>query len=301
MLSFLPAPLRGSLAFLLLCLNITLVSIPLFLVALLKFLVPVAPFRRLCSRVLNLITSWWVSVNSGWMRLTQPMDWQVSGLDGLDVRGWCLVTSNHQAYADIFIVQHLLNRRIPQLKFFLKQELIWIPVIGLCWWALDFPFMKRYSKTYLKKHPEKKGADLLATQKACEKLRIAPAAMFNFMEGTRFTPAKHASQGSPYTHMLKPRVLATGFVLSAMGAQMDTLVDITLHYPDGVPGFWALLSGQMRRVTVDIETVSIPREFLGKDYSNDGTFRKELQRWINDLWQAKDEKLARLAAASSGD
>jgi len=296
MLRFLPPFVRGCLAFFLLCLNIILVSIPLFTVALLKFLIPLAPWRSACSHILNMITSWWVSVNSIWMALTQTLDWQVEGLDDLNVKGWCLVTSNHQAYADIFIVQRLLNRRVPQLKFFLKQELIWIPVIGLCWWALDFPFMKRYSKSYLKKYPEKKGADLLATQKACEKLRVAPAAMFNFMEGTRFTEEKKASQNSPYQHLLKPRVLATGFVLSAMGKQMDTLVDVTIHYPDGVPGYWAFLCGRMKRVTVQIETLPIPEEFLGKDYSNDSVFRKGLQRWVNDLWQAKDDKLARLHA-----
>lgn len=301
MLTFLPPFVRGCLAFLLLCLNIAAVSLPLFTVALLKFLVPIPAFRRLCSHILNLITSWWVSVNGIWMRLTQEMDWQVEGLENLNVKGWCLVTSNHQAYADIFVVQRLLNRRVPQLKFFLKQELIWIPVIGLCWWALDFPFMKRYSKSYLKKHPQKKGDDLLATQKACEKLRIAPAAMFNFMEGTRFTPEKHATQGSPYKHLLKPRVLATGFVLSAMGEQMDRLVDITIHYPDGVPDNWEFLCGKMRRVRVVIESTPIPAEFLGKDYSSDSAFRKGLQRWVNELWKAKDEKLEELQTEEKTD
>ena len=238
MLTFFPPPVRGALAFFLLCLNIAVVSLPLFLIALLKFMVPLRAWRSFCSRLLNQVTSWWVSMNTIWLTLTQPLEWEVKGVEELDIRGWCLVTCNHQAYADIFIVQRLLNRRVPQLKFFLKQELIWIPVIGLCWWALDFPFMKRYSKSYLKKYPEKKGADLLATRKACEKLKIAPAAMFNFMEGTRFTTDKHAAQGSPYRHLLKPRVLATGFVLSAMGDQMDTLVDNTIQYPDGVPGYW---------------------------------------------------------------
>jgi len=296
MLRFLPSFMRGCLAFFLLCLNIALVSLPIFTIALLKFLIPAPSWRRLCSQVLNGLTSLWVSGNTIWLTLTQKLEWQVEGLENLKVKGWCLVTSNHQAYADIFIVQRLLNRRVPQLKFFLKQELIWIPVIGLCWWALDFPFMKRYSKSYLKKHPEKKGADLLATQKACEKLGVAPAAMFNFMEGTRFTPEKHTSQGSPYRHLLKPRVLATGFVLSAMGRQMDTLVDITIHYPDGAPGYWEFLCGKMKRVTVQIESCPIPEEFLGKDYSSDSTFRKGLQRWVNELWEAKDAKLAELHA-----
>jgi 1-acyl-sn-glycerol-3-phosphate acyltransferase len=41
------------------------------------------------------------------------------------------------------VLQRIFHGRIPFLKFFLKQELIWVPVIGLAWWALDFPFMKR--------------------------------------------------------------------------------------------------------------------------------------------------------------
>ncbi len=67
----------------------------------------------------------------------------MQGVDSLHQRGWYLVSSNHQSWVDILVLQRIFHGRIPFLKFFLKQELIWVPVIGLAWWALDFPFMKR--------------------------------------------------------------------------------------------------------------------------------------------------------------
>lgn len=291
MLTFLPPAVRGAIASLLLGLNTGLHCLLVFVLALAKLVVPFKPWRRLCSRLLNAVVSSWISVNSLWMRLTSDCNWQVSGGEGLRRDEWYLVTCNHQSWADIFIVQHLLNHRIPQMKFFLKQELIWIPVIGLGWWALDFPFMKRYGKAYLKKHPEKIGEDLKATQRACEKFRDVPVAIFNFMEGTRFTTAKHKRQSSPYRHLLKPQAGGTGYVLSAMGDQLSTLVDITISYGRRVPGFWDFLCGRLDRVDVHIEKRPIPPELLGRDYNNDTQFRSALQRWVKQLWSEKDELL----------
>ncbi len=294
MLRALPPALRGLIAAFLMCLNTALVSLPLFVFALLKFLIPYRPWRRFCTVVLNRIGEIWIAVNSLWMGWTQSLDWTVEGRDGLEPGRWYLVTCNHQSWADIFIVQHLLNRRIPLMKFFLKQELIWVPVIGLCWWALDFPFMKRYSKAELKKHPEKRGSDLDTVRKACEKFRDTPVAIFNFMEGTRFTAAKHRAQSSPYKHLLKPRVAGTGFVLSAMGDRLKTLLDITIHYGGEAPGFWDFLCGRTGEVTVQVEQIPIPGELLGKDYGKDSEFRSRLQRWVNDLWENKDRRLEEL-------
>lgn len=294
MLTFLPPFVRGCISGLIMCSNTAVISVPIFGIALLKVLIPWRPWRRFCSDLLNSISAWWIGVNSAWMRWTQKMDWQVEGAEGLQKDGWYLVSSNHQAWADIYIAQYLLNRRIPQMKFFLKQELIWVPVIGLCWWALDFPFMKRYSKSYLKKHPEKIGQDLETTRKACEKFSDTPVAIFNFMEGTRFSEAKHKRQNSPYRHLLKPRAGGTGYVLSAMGHQLKTLVDITIHYDDGVPGFWQFLCGCTGKVTVHIDQVEIPAELLDRNYNENKEFRAGLQRWVKGLWAAKDERLTRM-------
>lgn len=293
MLNFLPAPLRGIIATLLLIINTLLCFSVLFPIAMLKLL-PYKPLQKLCTRAMIRIAEFWMLCNSGWMRLFGNTEWDVTGRDQLDYDGWYLVTSNHQSWVDILVLQHNLNRRMPMLKFFLKQELIWVPIIGICWWALDFPFMKRYTKAYLDRHPEKAGQDLAATRRACEKFKTTPVAVFNFLEGTRLTPAKHAEQQSPYRHLLRPKSGGVAFVLDAMGTQLRSLVDITIHYPDGSPSFWDLLSGRIRKVVMRCELRSIPAEFLGQDYQSDELFRQEFQGWISSLWQEKDALLDQL-------
>ncbi|MDF3936586.1 acyltransferase [Pseudomonas citronellolis] len=294
MLNFLPHALRGSLAGLLLIVSTLCWCIPLFGMTLFKLLLPFAPAQAVCRRIMGLIAEGWISCNKGWMNLVQRTGWNVQGLEGLEYDHSYLVTSNHQSWVDILVLQYQLNRRIPLLRFFLKQELIWVPVIGLCWWALDFPFMKRYSRAFLEKHPEKKGQDLATTRKACAKFKRIPVSIFNFLEGTRFTRAKHDEQGSTFEHLLKPRAGGIAFVLDAMGEQLRTLVNVTIHYPDGSPTFWCLLSGRLKRVVVRFEELEIPRQFIGKSYDQDEDYRAEFQRWVNQLWERKDQVLAQL-------
>jgi len=292
----LPAPLRGLLAGLLMCLNTALICLPLFLVALLKLLVPLRGWRTLCNHLLDGLSACWISVNRLWVRAPDRVigsDLQQTG------RHWYLVTCNHQSWADIFLAQRLLNRRLPQMKFFLKQELIWVPVVGLCWWALDYPFMKRYSREQLKRNPQKLGKDLATARNACRKFSDRPVAIFNFMEGTRLTPDKHRRQRSPFRHLLKPKVGGTGLVLDVMGEQLDTLVDLTIHYRGKVPGLWEFLCGRYGEVTVQIALQPIPEELRGRDYNSDSEFRNQLQRWIQRLWEEKDQVLAELDAATT--
>tara|TARA_Y100000815_G_scaffold205555_1_gene189377 strand:- start:391 stop:1314 length:924 start_codon:yes stop_codon:yes gene_type:complete len=293
MLSFLPAPVRGTLAALLLVLN-TLCHAPvLFFFALIK-LIPIPALRTWCTRVMIRVAEFWMRCNSGWMALSGNIRWDIEGREQLDYNGWYLVTSNHQSWVDILALQHVLNRRMPMLKFFLKQELIWVPVIGLCWWALDFPFMKRYTKAYLAKHPEKAGQDMATTRKACEKFKSTPVAVFNFLEGTRLTPAKHAEQNSPFRYLLKPKSGGIAFVLDAMGEQLRSLLDITIHYPDGNPSFWGLMCGKVTQVVMHLELKPIPAEFIGRNYQEDEAFRAEFQAWVTQLWVDKDAHMARL-------
>lgn len=293
MLSFLPHSLRGALAALLLILNTLLCFSVLFPLSLIKLL-PLKDLQVFCTRQIIRIAEFWMACNSGWMALTGNIEWDIQGRERLDYDGWYLVTSNHQTWVDILVLQHNLNRRMPMLKFFLKQELIWVPIIGICWWALDFPFMKRYSKAYLARHPEKAGQDVETTRKACEKFKTTPVAVFNFLEGTRLTPAKHAEQQSPYRHLLKPKSGGIAFVLDAMGEQLRSLVDITIHYPDGSPTFWDLLSGRVRKVVVRCQIKPIPIELLSGDYHQDAVFRADFQRWVNTLWKEKDLLLDQL-------
>ncbi|MRI35467.1 acyltransferase [Endozoicomonas sp. OPT23] len=288
--------MRGVLAALILALNTVVISIPLLSFAILKLLIPIPVFRRLMGRMAVRSAELWISINSLWMKLLLNLELDVSGLDNLKRDGYYLVTANHQSWTDILLMQHLLNRRIPFMKFFLKQQLIYVPVIGLCWWALDFPFMKRYSREYLKKHPEKQGKDLESTLKACEKFKTMPVSIVNYLEGTRFTVSKHQKQESPYQHLLKPKAGGISYVLNALGEQIRTLLNITIYYHDKRIGFWDLLCGRIRRVTVRIEQSEIPADFSGRDYQQDERFRKDFQVWVNNIWEEKDERLKKFSA-----
>ena len=297
MLHFLPPLLRGIIASLVLVINTLFWCWPLFICALLKVVLPFTPIQRSLRFIMHWIAEAWISVNSFWMRLVQPIEWDVQGLEKLDLTHSWLVTSNHQSWVDILALQHQFNRRLPFLKFFLKKELIWVPVIGLCWWALEFPFMKRYSKAYLAKHPEKQGQDLATTRKACERYKTNPVSVFNFLEGTRFTQEKHDQQQSPFQHLLKPKAGGIAFVLDAMGEQLQGLVNVTLYYPQGKPTLWDLLSGQIKRIVMRIEITEIPEQFIGKSYDQDMDYRAEFQDWVNQMWHEKDQQLSNLIAA----
>lgn len=294
------APLRAALAFALVAASTVLHASALLTLAALKALLPSAPLRRRLNRALAAIAHSWIAFNSALIRRAGTRV-RVDGADGLQREGWYLVVCNHQSWVDIPILQLVFNDRIPLLTFFLKRELIWVPVLGLAWWALDFPFMRRYSRAQLEKHPEWRGKDLEATRRACEKFREQPVAIMNFVEGTRFTPAKHAQQASPYAHLLLPRAGGVAFVLQSMGPLLQAVVDVTVVYPRGRPTVYDLLAGRVGEVRVDVRRRAIPPEYLTGDYQNDAAFRERFQQWINALWQEKDARIALLRDASGSD
>ena len=297
MLNFLPAPLKGTLAALLILCN-TLVLLPILLMfALIKLVLPISELRRVFTVILNNIAWVWIGFNNLLMDLLHKVVWDVRGVENLSRDHWYFVTCNHQSWADIPAIQYVLNSRIPLLKFFLKKQLIWVPLLGVAWWALDFPFMHRHTKAQIAKRPDLKGKDVEATKAACEKFRYTPVTIFNFMEGTRFTPEKHARQNSPYTHLLKPRAGGTAFVLGAMGEMIHTMLDVTIVYPDGPASFWDYLCGRIRRIIIDVRTREIPGEFLGMDYENSRETRIAFQRWVSELWAEKDARIDELKAA----
>lgn len=296
MLNFLPSPLTGLVAFVLLTLN-ALFWVPLLLLfALVKLVLPFKAVRLRIDPVLIAIAEAWISCNSGWMWLTQRTAWDVEGIVGLEPRNWYLVNCNHQTWTDIFILQHLLNHRIPLLKFFLKQQLIWVPVMGLAWWALDFPFMRRHGEEFLKKHPEMRGKDQAATRRACEKFALIPTSVMNFLEGTRFTAAKHQRQQSPYRHLLKPKAGGIALALNAMGERFQAILDVTIVYPDGAPDFLDFLCGKLKRVIVRVQSLPVPDHLLKSNYAGDPAVRENFQRWVQQLWLDKDAQISRLLA-----
>lgn len=296
MLSFLPGPVKGSILFLLYCVNTVFWSIFLFPASFLKIAIPFPQARKLLSRLIDLIATLWISVNNFNLALMHKIRWDVSGLDGLERDQWYLVVCNHQSWVDILVLQKVLNRRIPFLKFFLKKELIWVPVMGAIWWALDYPFMKRYSSQHLKKNPHLAGKDILATKKACEKYKTKPVSIMNFMEGTRFHPKKHQHQRSPYRNLLIPKAGGVAFALSSMEEFITGIVNITIFYPEGVPTFWQFICGSTSQIVVKAEYIPRQDKHFG-DYINDPGFKNEFQNWINNLWKEKDELIESMKEA----
>lgn len=299
MLDFLPAPVKGVLSFLLYLVNTVALCTPLFVVAFLKFVIRFRWFRNMCDRVLIGIALAWISVNRFNSRLFSRIEWDIRGVSNLKMADWYLVLSNHQSWVDILVLQSVFQHRIPFLKFFIKKELIWVPILGLAWWAMDFPFMRRYSRKFLEKNPHLRGKDLEVTRRACEKFRHLPISVTNFVEGTRFTPAKHQHQASPYRHLLKPRAGGVAFVLGAMGDQMKQIVNVTIVYPDGADNFWGFISGRIRRIIVDVEVIPITDDLKG-DYFEDAEFKERFCGWLNRLWGEKDVRIGRILNSEAG-
>lgn len=290
--------IRGGLSLLIYGLNTVFWCLPLFVLAVVKALAPVESWRRGSRRALNAIAENWIWVNTLNQKLTGNIRWDIKGIEALKRSDWYLVLSNHQSWVDILVLQRVFNRKIPFLKFFIKKELFWFPLLGQAWWALDFPFIKRYKKSFLEKKPHLKGRDLEITRKACQKFKKMPVSVMNFVEGTRFTQEKHQRQHSPYTHLLKPKAGGIAFVLGSMGDQIHRILDVTIVYPDKVRSFWGLLCGNIREIKVRVRSISVGPELQG-DYVNDGSFRTRLQQWLNNLWDEKDQQIKQIMSSSN--
>ena len=290
--------LRGVIIFSGLTINTIFWFMPILALALIKLLIPIPPLRRAVTHVIMRIGDEWVAVNRYILAGGGALRWRAETSEALKPDGWYLVISNHQTWVDIVVLQVVLNRRIPFLKFFIKQELVWFPVLGVAWWAMDMPFMKRYAPSYLAKHPEKKGKDLEATRKACEKFKDTPTSVINFIEGTRFSESKRDSRQSPYRNLLAPRAGGIAIALSSMGKLFDAVLDITLVYPDGIPKFWGLCCGDSVRVIVDVRVRPCEDSLVGGDYQNDRAYRRDVHQWLTGIWQAKDDRIDALRGDS---
>lgn len=299
MLNTLSAIVMATIIFLIMSIHTLIIFIPFLILGPLKFVIPIPAWRDWCSRTLHSVAINWALRNQAMFELLSLSQWHINGIEKIRSDRNYLMIANHQTGVDILAIWAATNGRTPMWHFFLKTSLFWVPVIGFACWAMDFPFMKRYSKKYLAKYPEKRGEDLRTTRVACERYRGKPVSVVNLAEGTRFSAEKHTQQNSPYQHLLRPKAGGVGLVLGAMGDHLDEVLDITITYPDG-KGFWQFLGGRVPRIIVDLEPRPIPADFIGKDYVNDEEFRTAVQGWINQLWREKDELMAqRLSEAKA--
>jgi len=293
MLKRLRQALQGSLILLAITANTIFSTLLVFLLAVVKVLAPKGPARNRVTRWLSSVGEYWISFNKLMTSTLPGMEWDIQLPDNLNRQGCYLVFSNHQSWVDIIVLQHCLNRRAPFMRFLLKQQLIWVPFLGFCWWALDMAFLRRYSRAELLKNPALRGKDLENAARACEKLKHIPVSMMSFPEGTRFTAAKHQQQKSPFKHLLKPRYGGLGQILYSFDDALDQLIDVTIVYPDGPPNLWQFVSGQVKRISVRIRLLTIGEEIRGKNFRQDAKAKNALNTWLHDLWMEKEQYITR--------
>ncbi len=274
--------------------NTLLHALPLLAMALFKAMLPFKRARLACNPLLTGMGESWIAVNSSMIDRFTRTRFIVSGADALQRDGHYLVLANHQCLVDIVVLQKVFNRRVPFLRFFLKRQLFWVPLLGLSWWALDFPFMGRYSRKQIEKNPALGKRDMEVTRRACERFRDIPVSVMNFAEGTRLTPGKHAAQASPYRHLLKPKSGGVAFVVDAMGDSLHAILDVTIVYPDGPPSIVDLIGDRILEVRVAVRQRPIPEALIGGSYHEDRVFRARFQQWMNGLWEEKDTEITRL-------
>ncbi len=290
MLSFLPSWLLIFITVPLFFGNTIIVGGSIFLVGLVKFFLPIKPITALLNILLHGLWRLWAIFNLLATNLTNPVDWQINSKDKYDKKGWYLLISNHLSWVDIMVITQLALDRLPSPRFFLKSELKKMPFVGMAAWALDMPFMKRYSRSYLERHPEKKGQDIEVTKRSCEKFKDIPTTIINFVEGTRFSQQKQQQSGSKFRHLLNPKAGGIAFTLASMGHLFSGVINVSLNYPDNEKPAMDLLLGRLKRVQVEVELLEVDHNIVG-DYFNDEDFKTKFQSWLNELWLKKDKIL----------
>lgn len=281
----------ANLTLLILVLTTTLCSIPVLLFGLLKLL-PNQNLKSYCTKMVDKIATLWIEINNTYLNKSNPTRMEITGANNFNPEDWYLVVANHQSWLDIVIIQRLLSRKIPVLKYFIKDQLKWIPFLGFSWWAMGCLFMKRYTQAYLAKNPHKKGKDLQTTHKALKLFKQTPTSLMSFVEGTRYTPQKKLEQNSPYQHLLKPKAGGIGFVISVMSKQINQLLDVTITYPQKESSLWNFLCHRVDSIKINIRQIPIPQQFLTASLVENDKIQSEFRQWLNQKWLEKDQLIS---------
>ena len=206
---------------------------------------------------------------------------------------WCLGVSNHQSWADILIILSASNYKMPNLRFFMKRELSWIPFVFLANKNLNMPFVNRHKKSEIQSDPNLRFVDYDITIKSCKRLRRAPSTICSYAEGTRFTKKKHSLQKSPYKNLLIPKIGGLATALSAL-PEVKFLIDFTIVYKSDNRSAWSFLKGDMADVKVKVTKHLIPEHLKNKNYLKDEKYRKEFKEWFELIWVQKDTEIENL-------
>ena len=274
----------------LLATNMIFWSTLLLAVSLVRLIFPLTNWKKITTRILIHIGESCIYCNNLWINILHRPKVTIEGFDFSDKTNWYVATSNHQSWADIFVLQYITNRKIPLLRFFMKDVLKWIPIVWVVGWSMNMPFLKRYSKEKLRRNPELRGKDVASMKKSFEDLSIYPGTVFSFAEGTRFSEAKQKEENSNFYKLLAPKAGGIAITIATM-PYIRNLIDFTIVYQSEKRTFWAFLCGEMSEIRIQAKLKKIPEDFFDRDYSNDEEYRKSIKVWLNDLWKEKEDFL----------
>ena len=290
MLNFLPS-------FILMIINVFIISAATIFVSI--FLTLIVFIRTLCFKKFRLFFSnlssfvfkvWLYGVSIS-INFINKVDWKISkDFIGSHKKSY-IVVSNHVSWLDTLIIVSVLHKEIPVPKFFMKNSLKYIPFAGQACWALDMPFLKRYSREYLLKHPEARTKDIETTKNSCKKFKGIPTTMVNFVEGTRFNEEKKNASKSTYINLLPPKTMSLSLAIESLGEDFENIIDFTLYYPDNMQhAFKDMLFGRLKRVFIDAKEIKIEQDLRG-NYLEDKVYKRRFTLWLKDLWLKKDQTI----------
>ncbi|MCM2971319.1 acetyltransferase [Larsenimonas suaedae] len=278
--------IKGCASLCFLTVNTLVCALPFYVLALLKLVLPIHRVRNTIIGGLNRIALVWIALNTFWIRTVLKPTLHVSGAIPNARDQWWVVIANHRSWTDILLLQYALQQSTAPPRFFIKRELIWIPVIGLAFWALEFPMLNRGKGG--RKAAEK---DLEATRRLCRHALERPITIYNFVEGTRFTPQKRLQQKSPFTHLLRPKAGGLSIVLSLLGSRLSGILDATLDYQHGSTRFWDFLCGRSGILRIHIDRLPL-KPWMTDTHILEFERKKRFHAWVNALWHDKDRRLS---------
>lgn len=231
-----------------------------------------SPLKQLAA----LFSNYWGHINHLIMFHICGVQFSINGNHDFSKDKWYLLISNHRSAADIPILYSIFCQKLPPFKFFLKKELLYLPLIGTACWALQMPFINRK-----KSHAFSFNFDLF---------KYAPCTIINFVEGSRANKEKIKANSSPYKHLLKPKFRGVLSTLESV-KEIKHIIDVTLVY-QGMDTLkkpnilFKLFCGQLRFIEINIKKIDIPDLI----YNCDSNEKNQLfKSWLNNLWTKKDK------------
>jgi 1-acyl-sn-glycerol-3-phosphate acyltransferase len=238
-------------------------------ISIISWLIPLPAVSRCCTVTADHIYGIAVKLDTFWMQHILGIELVIKGKTNTHQSP--VVMCNHQSWFDIPLVQHVITGNGPIIKFLVKREIVWIPVIGWICLVLNFPRLRRG------KNNGTGESDFSIIRKASKGHGNDSGALLIFPEGTRFSEAKKVKQKTLYHHLLKPK--AGGLRMIKQHASADTnLVDITINYHQKNVHIWNCLRADPAKITITIEHYNL------KEID-------DIETWLNNRWLEKDKLL----------